>query len=64
LGNGYAFIIAGKLGLELVGNRPHFINRGVGGNRVADFYARWDDDAISLNPDLISILIGVNNVCG
>ncbi|NIK24317.1 hypothetical protein [Paenibacillus lupini] len=48
----------------MVGNRPHFINRGVGGNRVADFYARWDDDAISLNPDLISILIGVNNVCG
>jgi lysophospholipase L1-like esterase len=62
LGHGYAFIIASKLGFELASNQPHFINRGVSGNRVSDLYARWDDDAISLNPDLISILIGVNDV--
>ena len=61
LGHGYAFIIASKLGFELARNEPHFINRGVSGNRVSDLYARWDDDAISLKPDMISILIGVND---
>lgn len=62
LGHGYAFTIASKLGFELASYRPHFINRGVSGNRVADLYARWDEDAINLNPDLISIMIGVNDV--
>jgi lysophospholipase L1-like esterase len=61
LGNGYVFILAGKLGFELAEERPHFINRGISGNSVADLYGRWNEDAISLKPDLISILIGVND---
>lgn len=28
---------------------------------MSDLYARWNEDAISLNPSLISILIGVND---
>lgn len=61
LGHGYAYIIAAHLGHELAEKRPHFINRGISGNRVSDLYARWNEDAISLRPDLISILIGVND---
>ncbi|TFE28646.1 SGNH/GDSL hydrolase family protein [Cohnella luojiensis] len=61
LGHGYVFILAGRLGCELAQDRPRFINRGISGNRVSDLYARWNEDAISLNPDLISILIGVND---
>lgn len=61
LGHGYPYIIAGKLGYELAERKPLFINRGISGNRVSDLYARWNEDAISLKPNLISILIGVND---
>lgn len=38
------------------------INRGIGGNRIVDLYARVKVDCWNHNPDLISILIGVNDV--
>ncbi|MFS0636869.1 SGNH/GDSL hydrolase family protein [Mesobacillus foraminis] len=61
LGDSYAFTIAGKLSYELAEKNPQFINRGVSGDRVSDLYARWNEDAISLQPSLISFLIGVND---
>jgi lysophospholipase L1-like esterase len=61
LGHGYPYIIAAKLGYECAENKHQFINRGISGNRVSDLYARWNEDAFSLKPDLISILIGVND---
>ncbi|RCX22672.1 lysophospholipase L1-like esterase [Fontibacillus phaseoli] len=61
LGHSYAYMIAGKLGHENAAQKPLFVNRGVSGDRVSDLYARWNEDAISLKPDLISILIGVND---
>ncbi len=61
LGHGYAYIIAAKLGNEYAHLQPSFINRGISGNRVSDLYARWNEDAISLKPDVISLLIGVND---
>ncbi|MCR2805955.1 SGNH/GDSL hydrolase family protein [Paenibacillus soyae] len=61
LGQGYVNLIAGKLGYELAESRHRFVNRGIGGNRVSDLYARWNEDAIHLRPDAISILIGVND---
>lgn len=61
LGGGYASYIAGRLGVQYARAGLRFYNRGLGGNRVSDLYARWNEDAISLQPDLISILIGVND---
>lgn len=61
LGHSYAYIIAAKLGHEYAHLRPSFINRGVSGDRVSDLYARWNEDAISLKPDVISLLVGVND---
>ncbi len=61
LGRGYANLIAAELGYKNP-NQYTFYNRGVGGNRVLDMYARWSMDAINLAPDYISILIGVNDV--
>lgn len=60
-GHSYAYIVAAKLGRKYAEARPLFINRGISGNRVSDLYARWNEDAISLKPDVISILIGVND---
>lgn len=61
LGHGYASLIASRIGHALAEQGHRFWNRGIGGNRVSDVYARWNEDAISLQPDMISLLIGVND---
>lgn len=61
LGSGYASRIAGILGLAQAETAPVFMNRGISGNRVSDLYARWNEDAIYLQPKRMSILIGVND---
>ncbi|EUJ62889.1 SGNH/GDSL hydrolase family protein [Listeria fleischmannii] len=55
LGNGYVEMIARRL--------PEFrvLNRGVSGDLTTDMRARFEKDAISLAPDYISILIGIND---
>lgn len=60
-GMGYATLVKGKLGFENPG-KYEFINRGVGGNRISDLYARIKRDTVNLEPDCISFLIGVNEV--
>lgn len=61
LGNGYALLTAATLGLEAPG-KYETINRGISGNRIVDLYARIKCDIINLKPDVMSILIGVNDV--
>jgi len=61
-GHGYVYLVAARLGERLAGRRPLFVNRGISGNRVSDLYARWNEDAIALRPDLISLLVGVNDL--
>lgn len=63
LGHGYAFIIAAEYGAELPERHLTFMNRGISGNRVADLARRWQQDTVELKPDLLSILIGVNDLC-
>ena len=62
LGNGYAFLVASHLGAYHPERQFEFFNRGVGGNRVQDLAERWEKDAVELNPDLLSLLVGVNAV--
>nr|WP_289768325.1 SGNH/GDSL hydrolase family protein [uncultured Acetatifactor sp.] len=38
------------------------MNCGISGNRVVDLLARWKKDCLNLKPDVITILIGVNDV--
>jgi lysophospholipase L1-like esterase len=61
LGVGYAhFAAAGLLGRVDAGGL-RVLNRGVGGDRVTSLDARWQADCLDLKPDLLSILIGVND---
>ena len=62
LGHSYVFIIAAKQGATFPEQAVTFINRGVSGNEVGNLATRWDTDAIELKPDVLSILIGVNDV--
>ena len=61
MGHGYALMVSGDLGAAEPGKYV-FYNRGISGNRVVDTYARIKAGAINLNPDYLSILIGVNDV--
>jgi len=61
MGCGYAGQVAARLLRDRPGDNLKIINQGVSGNRIVDLYARWKSDAINLSPDLISILIGVND---
>lgn len=62
LGDGYANMIAARL----LGMRPHddlkIYNRGLSANKVPDLAARWQEDTLDLKPDIVSILIGVNDL--
>lgn len=61
LGSGYAYQIAA----ELLGSNPDksmmIYNRGISGHKVFQLANRWEDDCIQLKPDVLSILIGVND---
>lgn len=62
LGYGYSNLVSSRLLLDDPEAMYRCINRGISGNRVVDLYARWKIDALNLRPDIISILIGVNDV--
>ncbi len=61
MGQDYAYLIAARLGAQFPERQLTFLNRGVSGNTVTDLTARWQRDALDLKPDVISILVGVND---
>lgn len=61
MGYGYPTLISSELGLDYT-NQYIMLNRGVSGDRIIDLYARIKTDLIHLKPDIISILIGVNDI--
>jgi lysophospholipase L1-like esterase len=61
LGTGYALLISSA---ELAAHPTSglkFYNRGVSGNKVPDLEQRWAADTLALKPDVLSVLIGVND---
>ena len=61
LGSGYPLIVAGKLGYDRPGEY-RFVNRGVSGNKSVDVAARIKEDIIDVAPDVMSLMVGVNDV--
>jgi lysophospholipase L1-like esterase len=62
LGNGYVLLAASQLLAENPGEGLKIFNRGISGNKVFQLAQRWDADCIDLKPDLLSVLIGVNDI--
>jgi lysophospholipase L1-like esterase len=61
LGSGYS-MLAGAAMLEKYSNLDLKIyNKGISGNKVYQLAERWDKDCLDLKPDILSILIGVND---
>lgn len=62
LGHSYVYLIASRLGVDMPEAQLDVYNRGISGNIVADLRKRWQKDAIDMKPDLLSILIGTNDL--
>lgn len=61
LGQGYAKWAAELLKEEYPNKEFTFINRGIGCDQTKDLMARWQKDCIELQPDIVSILVGIND---
>ncbi|HEU4580178.1 MAG TPA: SGNH/GDSL hydrolase family protein [Polyangiaceae bacterium] len=62
LGRGYAYLAAARLLADQPRQGLMIWNRGISGHRVPDLLARWQEDCLDLQPDVVSILIGVNDL--
>ena len=62
LGHSYVFMLAGRLGIEMPEAKLDFYNRGKSGNAVWQLRKRWQKDAVEMKPDVLTILIGTNDV--
>ena len=60
LGHGYVNLIASRLNFE--SDKYNIYNRGVSGNRICDMYARWIENTLNIEYDILSILCGINDV--
>jgi len=62
LGDGYVSLLRDLI----LGGWPEraitWVNKGIGGNRVTDLQARWEDDVIREAPDWLSVKIGINDL--
>ncbi len=61
IGYGYPFFVASMFAASYPTMNVRFINKGVSGNRTTDLLKRWKEDCIDLKPDVVSILIGIND---
>jgi len=62
LGTGYVSLVNAFLTASMPQARIRVANMGVSGNTVRDLASRWESDVLALNPDWLSILIGINDV--
>jgi acyl-CoA thioesterase-1 len=62
LGDGYVMMTAAWLSALHPEYHIKFFNRGVGGDQVKGLRYRWKKDCLDLRPNLVSILIGVNDL--
>lgn len=61
LGGGYPKYAAENIRGRFPDMDLEFINLGVSGNRTWDLLDRWQADCIDVQPDVVSILIGIND---
>lgn len=60
-GDTYVRLIAARHGTDHPNASTEYINRGINGDRITDLAARWEEDCLLIQPDLLSIYVGVND---
>ncbi len=59
LGVGYVARVASAR--RAAGAVEQVVNTGIGGNRMVDLVERWERDCLAYSPDLVSVLVGIND---
>ena len=62
MGNGYPKYASALIAEAFPNVEFEFINMGISGNRTCQLFDRLYTDAIAFEPDIISILIGINDI--
>lgn len=62
LGKGYVSFIDGLLTACYPSHHIRVLNRGVPGDTVRELKARWQSNVLDLQPDWLSVCIGINDV--
>lgn len=60
-GNGFVFLLEAAL-TKKYPKQFEIINRGISGNRIVDIYQRIKADCWNQMPDVVTIMVGVNDV--
>lgn len=61
LGQGYPLLVAAELQAFFPEKKLTFYNTGISGDRLIDLKNRWEKDCLDINPDVVSLLIGIND---
>ncbi|HZX03322.1 SGNH/GDSL hydrolase family protein [Kribbella sp.] len=61
LGYGYPLLVAGQWGMRYPEQSPVWMNTGISGDTLAGLGGRWSSDVLEARPDVVSILIGIND---
>ncbi len=61
IGHAYPYVIAALLGAKHPEKGYAFKNRGVSGDQIAQLFGRWKADTLLFRPDILSVLVGVND---
>ena len=61
-GCGYVNFVANTLLAKYPTYNLNIINTGISGDTITDLKNRWQKDCLDHNPDILSILIGVNDI--
>ena len=61
LGGGYAFMAGSELLYKHAPKNLRVYNKGISGNKVYQLAERWEADCLALKPNVLSLLIGVND---
>ena len=62
LGSGYPMLVGATLLEKYASLDLKIFNKGISGNKVYQLAERWDKDCLEIKPDILSILIGVNDI--
>jgi len=62
MGTGYAWLAAAEMLVDRPQDGLKIYNRGISGNKVYQLAERWQADCLDLKPNVLSILIGVNDI--
>ena len=61
-GHGYMYLCASQYMGRYPSGGLEFYNRGISGNTIYDLEKRWKKDALDIGPDVLSVLVGINDV--